>query len=198
MSARAAGDADRSRFVGTLAHRILHMWDFTRSPEQCRARIAAVCASNVPAELEAQRTAIEAELLDLFQAFTASQPYQMLQRAEIIGREVPFVMPWEAASRGTRDARRAKEEMSRGSTLVSRACTPCVMEGVIDVLYRLDGRVRLADYKTDRVEDSELEARAAAYAPQAAVYRDAVAKSLKITDVGVDIIFVRNGRAVSL
>jgi ATP-dependent helicase/nuclease subunit A len=195
---RAVDGADRSRLVGTLAHRVLQRWEFTQPADLFRARIAAACRSGVPDGMEAARPAIETELQDLFRTFAASQAYQMLRRAEIIGREVPFIMPWEAASRETRNARRAKEEMSRGSTLVSRACTPCVMEGVIDVLYRLDGRVRLADYKTDRVEDSDLEARAAAYAPQAAVYRDAVAKSLKITDVGVDIVFVRNGRVVSL
>jgi ATP-dependent exoDNAse (exonuclease V) beta subunit len=72
------------------------------------------------------------------------------------------------------------------------------MEGVIDVIYRLDGHIHLADYKTDRVQDSELAARAAAYAPQARVYREAVTKCLGLADAGVDIIFVRNGTAVSL
>jgi ATP-dependent helicase/nuclease subunit A len=72
------------------------------------------------------------------------------------------------------------------------------MEGVIDVLYRLDGRIHLADYKTDRVEDSELADRAAAYEGQVQVYREAVARCLGVKQVGVQLIFLRNGKAVSL
>lgn len=72
------------------------------------------------------------------------------------------------------------------------------MEGVIDVVYRLDGKVHLADYKTDRVKDSEVAARAADYEGQARIYREAVSRCLGITDVGVQVIFLRNGKAVSV
>jgi ATP-dependent exoDNAse (exonuclease V) beta subunit len=72
------------------------------------------------------------------------------------------------------------------------------MEGVIDVVYRRDGKIHLADYKTDRVQDSEVAARAAAYGEQARIYREAVSQCLGMTDVGVQVIFVRNGKAVSV
>lgn len=72
------------------------------------------------------------------------------------------------------------------------------MEGVIDVIYRLDGRIHLADYKTDRVKDGELSARAAEYVEQARVYREAVARCLEVKQVGVRLIFLRNGKAVSV
>ena len=74
----------------------------------------------------------------------------------------------------------------------------CVMEGVIDVVYRLDGKIHLADYKTDRVQDSEVQARAADYEGQARMYREAVSRCLGIADVGVQLIFVRNGKALAV
>jgi ATP-dependent helicase/nuclease subunit A len=180
--ARAVDGADRSRLVGTLAHRVLQHWDFALPTDQLHARIASVCRTDVPPEMEEDRAAIETDLRALFETFAGSEPYRMLRRVEILGREVPFTMSWPVST------------PPHASPLTPH----CLMEGVIDVIYRLDGHIHLADYKTDRVQDSELAARAAAYAPQARVYREAVTKCLGLADAGVDIIFVRNGTAVSL
>ena len=62
------------------------------------------------------------DLTALFKNFLSSEPYKRLQRATVLGREVPFVMP-----------------LGKGQ----------IMEGVIDLIYRLDGRIWIADYKTD-------------------------------------------------
>jgi ATP-dependent helicase/nuclease subunit A len=181
---RPAGDPERSRLVGTMAHRVLQHWDFSEAPEKLRERIKAVCRQ-VGAENLAgngKMDEIEAELLEMLRAFTASEPYRELQRATILGREVPFIMPWPALS-------------AHHSALSTQHC---LMEGVIDVVYRRDGKIHLADYKTDRVQDSEVAARAAAYGEQARIYREAVSQCLGMTDVGVQVIFVRNGKAVSV
>lgn len=197
-SARAAGEAGWSRLTGTLAHRVLQHWDFALPPDRLRERIASVCQTDIPPEREGDRAAIEADLRTLLETFADSETYHTLRHAEILGREVPFVMPWEDTGHKTRGAGRAQKEGSRVSRLASRTSTPCVLEGVIDVMYRLDGKIRLADYKTDRVEDSRLAARAAEYGVQARIYREAVARCLGIDDVGCDVIFLRSGHAVSL
>ncbi len=174
-ASRVAGDPERSRLVGTLTHRVLQHWDFSDASGKLGERIAAVCRQNPAEERAGNPAEIEAELQELFRTFMASGPYRELQRATIIGREVPFAMPWPAAGTGH-----------------------CLMEGVIDVIYRIDGKVHLADYKTDRVQDSELAARAAEYEGQARIYREAVSRCLGTPDVKFQLIFVRNGKAVSV
>jgi ATP-dependent helicase/nuclease subunit A len=182
LTARTAGDAELSRLVGTLAHRVLQHWDFALPPDQLRGRIASVCQTGIPPEREEDRAAIEADLRAIFDAFADSEPYRSLRRAEILGREVPFMMPWSAAE-------------ARHPSPVTRHC---LMEGVIDVVYRLDGKIHLADYKTDRVQDNEVPARAAAHREQARIYREALSRGFGTADVGVQLIFVRNGKAVSV
>jgi ATP-dependent helicase/nuclease subunit A len=198
LPARAAEDADRSRLVGTLAHRVLQHWDFALPPERLRERIASVCRTDIPPERDEDRAAIEADLRALLDAFAGSEPYRMLRRAEIIGREVPFAMSWEGEGQEARGKRPKTKDTPLASGPLPRACTPCVMEGVIDVLYRLDGHIHLADYKTDRVQDSDVASRAAFYEGQARMYREAVARCLGVDQVGVQVIFLRNGRAVSV
>ncbi len=175
-AARAAGPAARSRLVGTLAHHLLQHWDFAQPPARLQELVAPACQAGLPPELVQDRPAIEADLRALLASFAGSEAYRMLARAEILGREVPFVMPWP----------------------VSETPHASVMEGIIDVIYRLDGQIHLADYKTDRVQDSELSTRAAAYEGQARIYREAVSRCLKLEQVGVQVIFLRNGTAVSV
>ena len=64
------------------------------------------------------------DLTAIFDGFLSSEPYKSLQRATVLGREIPFVMPL------------GEDQM---------------MEGVIDLIYRLDDRIWIADYKTDDV-----------------------------------------------
>jgi ATP-dependent helicase/nuclease subunit A len=177
-----AGSAGQGRLIGTLAHRVLQHWDFSDAPENLRERIAAVCRQDITEDRAGTMAEIERELQELLRTFTASEPYRELQRATILGREVPFAMPWPVSS-------------SQSSALSPQSC---LMEGIIDVVYRLDGKIHLADYKTDRVQDSEVPARAAAYEGQARIYREAVSRCLGTTDVGMQLIFVRNGKAVSV
>ncbi len=182
QASRAAAGAERGQLIGTLAHRVLQQWEFSRPPDELRGLIARVCRAGVPIEWAERADEIQRELEQLLRSFAASVPYRELQRATILGREVPFTMPWPVSP-------------AQHSALSTQHC---IMEGVIDVVYRLDGKIRLADYKTDRVEDSRLAARAAEYGVQARVYRAAVARCLGITDVGCDVIFVRNGTSVSV
>jgi len=69
------------------------------------------------------------------------------------------------------------------------------MEGMIDVVYRLDGQVWIADYKTDRVRDEDIPDRLAQYGLQARIYTEAVSQCLGVDRVGFKFIFLRQGIA---
>lgn len=194
-ASRGEDGAERSRLIGTLAHRVLQDWDFSKPPDWLHERIAAVCRLVLPQEWSGHAAEIERDLHELFEVFVGSEPYRELQRAEILGREVPFAMRWEGEEQEAPPLQPSRQsgEGKGGGTL--RAC---LMEGVIDVIYRLDGRIHLADYKTDRVEEDEVTARAADYAEQARIYREAVSRALGMKPVAMQLIFLRNGKAVSL
>ena len=70
------------------------------------------------------------------------------------------------------------------------------MEGVIDLVYRLDGQVWIADYKTDLVSERELASQAAEYQVQARIYREAVSRCLGLDKVNFQFLFLRTGLAV--
>jgi ATP-dependent helicase/nuclease subunit A len=72
------------------------------------------------------------------------------------------------------------------------------MEGVIDLIYRLDGRIWIADYKTDDVGAEDVWTRADRYRSQADSYSRGVASSLGLLSVSFQFIFLRPGVAVDM
>ena len=161
--------------IGILVHRLLEGWDFTRGIEQLEDESGKRWLTAVD-----RPTADELRLI--LDSFVRSAVYPELQRAEILGREVPFVIPYQAAS----------PDASRLTPAAS------VLEGVIDLLYRLDGRLWIADYKTDWVEGAEVRARAEMYRPQAEAYQAGVRAALGVPSVGVQLLFLRAGQAVEM
>ncbi|MGQ0810914.1 MAG: UvrD-helicase domain-containing protein [Nitrospiraceae bacterium] len=160
-----------SQLVGILAHRMLEAWDFQRSPQELIEGIEATCRTNIPIKLADQSIVIRRQLKKLFNIFLASESYTILTRATVIGREIPFTIPWMNGQ---------------------------VMEGVIDLIYRLDGAFWIADYKTDQVTAKDVEERAMTYREQARIYRAAVSRCLGIEDVGFQFIFLRIGKAITM
>jgi ATP-dependent helicase/nuclease subunit A len=73
-----------------------------------------------------------------------------------------------------------------------------MVEGVIDLIYRLDDRVWIADYKTDDVAVEDLQAIADRYRPQAEMYSQAVARALGVSSLMFQFIFLRLGVAVDV
>jgi ATP-dependent helicase/nuclease subunit A len=71
------------------------------------------------------------------------------------------------------------------------------MEGVMDLLYRLDGELWIADYKTDVVSSDQAVGRAEQYRPQGEVYKAAVRQSLKL-EPRFHCLFLRCAMAVEL
>ena len=217
-----AGPVGLSLVIGTLAHRVLEEWDFNEDPRRLEQKIEAMCSTGIPDEWGERRQEIAAELQRIFGTFTGSDAYKELQRATVLGREIPFVMPWSTASihhlalppspgfgrlraiatstaRGPAESS-AEELRPPQAEALGKAGTPhdCVMEGIIDIVYRLDDRVWVADYKTDQVSDEELPNRAATYSVQARVYAQAVSQCLGLENVGCKLVFLRSGRAVEV
>ena len=63
------------------------------------------------------------------------------------------------------------------------------MQGVIDVVYRVGGKVYVADYKTDKLVEPEK------YGLIRDIYSEAVKRILKV-EPAFKLIYLRQGRAV--
>ncbi|MBL8036735.1 MAG: UvrD-helicase domain-containing protein [Nitrospira sp.] len=140
------------RLTGIAAHRILERWDFSSLPSGLLDQIKPVLQMILQPEDQPLLAAVTDSLRELFTTFGGSPLYDRLRSSQILGREVPFTMPW-----GDRQ----------------------VMEGVIDVLYRHDGELWIADYKTDVVSSDQVTVRAEQYRTQGEVYKTAVRQRLK-------------------
>jgi ATP-dependent helicase/nuclease subunit A len=164
-------DTDLSRLVGVCAHAVLEQWDFTRPRAEICTVIKQACRRHVAQDNLQLMDNVTEELMALFKSFLSSKPYKTLQRATVLGREVPFVMP-----------------LGKGQ----------IMEGVIDLIYRLDDRIWIADYKTDDVVAEDIQTRADRYRPQAVNYSRAVANSLGLSSLSFQFVFLRPGVAVDI
>ena len=122
----------------------------------------------LPSDLRPERESIQADLAEIFGGFFGSKIYAELARSQILGREVPLLMPWDGQ----------------------------IMEGVIDLIYEHDGLLYLADYKTDRMAREELTQGAKRYGRQAQVYSRAARQSLQREVAAFKVIFLRLGEAV--
>ena len=72
------------------------------------------------------------------------------------------------------------------------------MEGAIDLIYRLDGRIWIVDYKTDEVVAEDVQARVDRYRPQAEMYMRAVERALGLSSLSFKFIFLRPSVAVDV
>ena len=72
------------------------------------------------------------------------------------------------------------------------------MEGVIDLVYLLDGSWWIADYKTDSFKDGIPTKLPAKHEAQAGIYRDAAARCLGLTKIGCQLIYIRHGISIEL
>jgi ATP-dependent helicase/nuclease subunit A len=164
-------DADQARLIGICAHMVLELWEFSRPRSEMALVIEQVCRHSVIQDYPQLQDEVSEDLTVLFEGFLSSEPYRRLQRSTVVGREIPFVMP-----------------LDKGQ----------MMEGVIDLIYRLDGKIWIADYKTDIVSAEAVRARADHYRPQADNYSQAVASSLGLSSVSFQFIFLRPGVAIDV
>jgi ATP-dependent helicase/nuclease subunit A len=163
--------ADLGRLVGVCAHEVLEQWDFARPDTEIHTSIMQTIRHSVGQDHPELIHEITQNLTSLFEPFLSSEPYKILQRATVLGREVPCVM-------------------SCGENQL--------VEGAIDLIYRLDGRIWIADYKTDEVAAEDVQARVDRYRPQAEMYMRAVERALGLASLSFQFIFLRPGVAVDV
>jgi ATP-dependent helicase/nuclease subunit A len=157
--------------VGTMVHRLLQYWRFDLDASAQLIHIERQAALEAGDD-EPQQAALVEETRDVLHRFVRSAWYARIRQATVLGREMPFVMPWNGGQQ--------------------------IMEGVIDLLYRFDGQLWIADYKTDMIPPDQVTARAEAYREQARLYRVAVEQSLKSTIAGFEFIFLRPGVVITI
>jgi len=187
--------------IGGLVHKALEDWSYRDAVEVMLEQLDRHAARWLPDEFKGNRDEILTEAREVLQAFARSDAYAELSEATILGREVPFLMPWPGpppAMVGTGGARFAGPPPAGvgvgGAPLVGPP--PTLMEGRIDLIYKRDGMVWLADYKTDRVTEADATERAEAYREQARIYTEAVRHVLGHRPAGFKILFLRLGKAV--
>lgn len=164
-------DAGLGRMVGICAHAVLERWDFTQPRAEVYPVIEQTCRRYLAQDRPELIAPVTEDLTPVFEQFLSSESYKRLQRATMLGREVPFVMP-----------------LGDGQ----------IIDGVIDLIYRLDGRIWIADYKTDDVSTEAAQARADHYRPQAEMYSRAVESSVGLSPLSFQFIFLRPGIAIDL
>lgn len=156
--------------LGEIAHRFLQEWDFTADPSDFRERLMTRADLWLPPEFKRQRELIREELEEIFECFFASEPYRELKSSLILGREVPLLIPQNGQ----------------------------ILQGVIDLLYERDGRLYLADYKTDLVDRNDLLQTAGRYRHQAQIYSTAARRALQRDVASFQLIFLRLGDAIEV
>jgi ATP-dependent exoDNAse (exonuclease V) beta subunit len=148
--------------VGQLCHKVLALWDFRASADPAAA-VAAACRSLAAAQPEADWAAASGEAEAVLRLFLGSRTARELAAAEILGRELPFVYGEAGA----------------------------VVRGTIDLVYRKDGRVVAADFKSEAAAPRGLNVLREKYRRQGEDYRAAVARAWGIADVEFRLIFLR-------
>ena len=168
----AIGGADREagKLVGVLAHRLLEQWDFRLPPQALLDRIEPTVQRFVAGETEPV-SALSDSLREILGHFIQSEPYRRLAAATILGREVPFTMSGADGQ---------------------------IVHGVMDVIYRLDDRIWIGDYKTDTVTAKDAQERAERYRIQMTLYKTAAQKSLQLPTISAQVLFLRCGIAIEL
>jgi ATP-dependent helicase/nuclease subunit A len=172
MRRRGMTERDESLHVGTIVHRFLERWDFGCLPTAFHDQFDRLVNQELTGIRDDRREALYVELCSLLSKFVSLPIYQDLQRATILGREVPFLMSWGDQGQ--------------------------IMSGTIDLLYRIDGQVWVADYKTDALEAADVPTRIDQYRLQATIYAAAISGSLGIETPSFQFIFLRPGVVVTV
>src|SRR5207247_5038253 len=122
--------------IGGLVHRALEDWSYRDAVEVLLEQLDRHAARWLPDEFKGNRDEILGEAREVLQAFARADAYGELKEATILGREVSFFMPW----------RDEGEKVGVGGARFVGP-PPSLMEGRIDLIYKKDGAVWLADYK---------------------------------------------------
>lgn len=179
-SGNPAVNREAAMAAGGAVHRALEEWDLEADPRREASRQRAL----LPAYLavlgegeELERALPVAE--SLLETFATGPLLKRLLglKGHLLARELPILVP-------PGDGQHAPVG---------------VVTGAIDLLYRdpTDGRLVIADYKTDEVATEEIATRAAVYAPQGGIYVRAIQEALELAEPPrFELWFLRAGRVV--
>ncbi|HSS77566.1 MAG TPA: UvrD-helicase domain-containing protein, partial [Thermoanaerobaculia bacterium] len=167
---RDAGDSvvDRpaAMAAGGAIHRALEEWDFAADPRQETGRQRSLLPGYLAALVEGDELDRSLPLAEsLLESFAAGPFLARLRtlKNHILARELPILLPPGVGDRSPVG----------------------VVAGAIDLLYRNpdDGRIVIADYKTDEVRtEREVQARAAIYSSQGELYARAIREALELAE----------------
>lgn len=164
------------RHIGSLCHEVMELLDFAH-PAETLAAVRAALRTTLPAKLVRAEDVefVDDEVRVIMQNFFLSEIFARLRLARIIGREIPFLMPY------------CGEDSAAVHTV----------NGVIDLIYEEAGQIVVADYKSDRVRsEAEMKAKLRTYSQQARFYTRAVKEALGLTkEPAFELIFLRCGQA---
>jgi ATP-dependent exoDNAse (exonuclease V) beta subunit len=151
--------------LGGAVHRALEEWDLAADPleelARQKTRLPAYLAPLARGEVVDKALAHAEDLLDRFGESDLLKRLRTLA-PRIVARELPVLLP----------PREGSQHAPVG-----------VVTGAVDLVYRdpATGHLVIADYKTDEVADpTEIERRAAVYAPQGAIYVRALQEALDL------------------
>lgn len=167
--------------AGGAIHRALEEWDLAADPQKEMGRQRALLPAYLAALVEGDELGRAVPVAESLLEILAEGPLLKRLRTlkdHVLARELPVLLPPGEGERSPVG----------------------VVSGAIDLLYRdpRDGRIVIADYKTDEVEtEEEIAARAAVYAPQGALYSRAVLEALELEQAPrFELWFLRAGRMV--
>ena len=172
---RAAGRAPLSEeetpsrtaaaLLGSLCHKVLETADLARPPRGAALDAAVEGAARALSRLAPSDgwSAARAEARQILERWFASPAAAALSGAEILGREAPFCYEEDGV----------------------------LVRGAIDLIYRKDGRVWVADYKTSDADERNVAALRAGFAAQGRAYCRAVERAWAESGVGFRLIFLR-------
>jgi len=171
LRARAQGS-----HLGTLVHRFLEYCHFPQDEANFQRSLDDFCLNQKYESATGSSGVLLEEMQALLADFPNTRIYQELRQGRIIGREVPVTVPWEIQGIGGGGPERG------------------VLEGVLDLVYEINGEYWIGDYKTDVIDESQLAQRIERYRGQAELYTQAVARSLGLNLKGCKIFFLRLDR----
>lgn len=174
--------------AGGAIHRALEEWDLEADPgdelARQRVRLPAYLAPLARGEVLDQALVRAEDLLDRFGGSRLLERLRELKDG-IVARELPVLLP---------------PRSTNGSSGSAHAPVG-VVTGAVDLVYRdpATGLVVIADFKTDEVENpTEIERRAAVYAPQGATYVRALQEALDLAKPPrFELWFLRADRVVA-
>lgn len=159
---------EEAALLGRVCHGVLESWAWGQTAEVPAA--VGRAAARLASEFPgASWREIQKEAVLLLSKFFNSPVGQDLGHQTLLAREAPFLY----ADAGT------------------------VVRGVIDLLYRRDGKLWVVDFKTDRLAPGEADVHAQRYAEQGRDYREAVVRSMG-EPCGFEVVFLRTGERVVL